>query len=138
MRARAGVGFAAAVLAMVACARDATADNPPKRDAPDYAGRPAPPPTPGEVLLWVPRVVFFPVYFTSEYLIRRPLGFLVTEAERANIPSVLYDFFAFGPEHKAGVLVPHLHRHLAEPPPVWVGMSPVPGGAVLGLQGTLP
>jgi hypothetical protein len=104
MRARAGAAFAAALLAMVACACDAAADDPPKRELPDYAGRPAPPPTPGEVLLWVPRVVFFPVYFTSEYLIRRPLGFLVTEAERANVPSVLYDFFAFGPEHKAGIV----------------------------------
>jgi undecaprenyl-diphosphatase len=37
-----------------------------------------------------------------------------------------------------GVLVPHLHRHVAEPPPVWVGVSPVPGGATLGLQGTMP
>jgi membrane-associated phospholipid phosphatase len=37
-----------------------------------------------------------------------------------------------------GVLVPHLHRHDAEPPPVWVGLSPVPGGATIGLQGALP
>jgi undecaprenyl-diphosphatase len=37
-----------------------------------------------------------------------------------------------------GVLVPHLHRHVAEPPPVWVGVSPVPGGAVIGLQGATP
>lgn len=27
-----------------------------------------------------------------------------------------------------GVLVPHLHRHQQEAPPVWVGAAPVPGG----------
>lgn len=34
-----------------------------------------------------------------------------------------------------GVLVPHLHRHKQEAPPVWVGVSPVPGGGSLSLQG---
>jgi membrane-associated phospholipid phosphatase len=34
-----------------------------------------------------------------------------------------------------GVLVPHLHRHTQEAPPVWVGVSPVPGGGSLSLQG---
>jgi hypothetical protein len=56
----------------------------------------------GDVALWVPRVVFFPLYLTSEYVIREPLGAAISAAERANIPSTLYDFFAFGPDHKAG------------------------------------
>ena len=34
-----------------------------------------------------------------------------------------------------GVLVPHLHRHQQEPPPVWIGVSPVPRGGSLSLQG---
>jgi membrane-associated phospholipid phosphatase len=35
-----------------------------------------------------------------------------------------------------GVLVPHLHRHPGEAPPVWIGLTPVPhGGAVVTLQG---
>jgi undecaprenyl-diphosphatase len=34
-----------------------------------------------------------------------------------------------------GVLVPHLHRHVSESPPVWIGVAPVPGGGTLGLQG---
>ncbi len=34
-----------------------------------------------------------------------------------------------------GVLVPHLHRHVQEAPPVWVGVSPLPGGGSLALQG---
>lgn len=37
-----------------------------------------------------------------------------------------------------GVLVPHLHRHTPESPPVWVGLAPVRGGAALNLQGTMP
>ncbi len=34
-----------------------------------------------------------------------------------------------------GVLVPHLHRHAQEAPPVWVGVAPERGGASLSLQG---
>jgi undecaprenyl-diphosphatase len=34
-----------------------------------------------------------------------------------------------------GVLVPHLHRHAQEAPPVWIGVSPLPGGASLELTG---
>jgi membrane-associated phospholipid phosphatase len=34
-----------------------------------------------------------------------------------------------------GVLVPHLHRHKEAPPPVWVGVAPVPRGASLSVQG---
>jgi hypothetical protein len=75
----------------------------PKRPVPDYDGRPEPT-TPGDVALWVPRVVLFPAYVVTEYVIRRPLGFLLTEAERAELPAALYDFFAFGAEHKAGIV----------------------------------
>jgi undecaprenyl-diphosphatase len=34
-----------------------------------------------------------------------------------------------------GVLVPHLHRHVSEAPPVWLGVALVPGGGSLSLQG---
>ena len=34
-----------------------------------------------------------------------------------------------------GVLVPHLHKHKQEAPPVWVGFAPAPGGGSLALQG---
>ena len=80
----------------------ASAEESPRRDRPDYAGRPPPGSTPGEVALWIPRVVFFPVYVTTECLIRVPLGAAISAAERANVPEALYDFFAFGPEHKSG------------------------------------
>jgi undecaprenyl-diphosphatase len=34
-----------------------------------------------------------------------------------------------------GILVPHLHRHKDEAPPVWIGVAPAPGGGSLSLQG---
>jgi hypothetical protein len=100
----AGPFLSALVLATsVLAANVAFADDPPKRPLPAYEGRPPPAPTPGEIALWVPRILFSPVYLTSEYLIRAPLGALISLAERSNIPQALYDFFAFGPDHKAGV-----------------------------------
>jgi len=71
---------------------------------PDYDGRGSPPTTAGEVALWVPRVLLAPLYLPTEYLIRRPLGAAITAAERADLPNILYDFFAFGPDHKAGIV----------------------------------
>lgn len=76
----------------------------PKRPLPDYDGRKPPPTTAGDVLLWVPRVLLFPPYLVAEYLIRKPLGFLISTAEREEIPRWLYDFFTFGSEHQAGVV----------------------------------
>jgi hypothetical protein len=75
-----------------------------ERPLPDYDGRDAPPATPGDVLLWVPRIVFFPVYLVAEYLIRAPLGFIIAGAERQGVPAWLYDVFTFGSEHQAGVV----------------------------------
>jgi len=76
----------------------------PKRALPDYDGRGKPPTTVGQDLLVVPRVLLSPVYFTTEYIIRKPLGTAIAAAERSNIPKVLYDFFLFGPDHKAGIV----------------------------------
>jgi hypothetical protein len=93
----------AALAGSASSSTPAAAGDPPKRPLPDYEGRPPAPATPGQTLLWIPRVAFSPVYFTTEYLLRRPLGAIVSAAERANVPSALYDFFAFGPDHKAGI-----------------------------------
>jgi hypothetical protein len=76
----------------------------PKRALPDYDGRGKPPTTVGEDLLVIPRVILSPVYLTTEYVIRRPLGTAIAAAERSNIPKQLYDFFLFGPDHKAGIV----------------------------------
>jgi hypothetical protein len=75
----------------------------PKRPLPDYDGSGPQPTTPGEVFLWIPRILLSPLYFTTEWLIRRPLGAAVSAAERADLPNTLYNFFAFGPDHKAGI-----------------------------------
>lgn len=74
----------------------------PKRPLPDYDGLPAEPASAAEVPLWGARVLLFPLYFTSEYLLRRPLGFLTIQAERIDLPRKAYNFFAFGPDHKLG------------------------------------
>jgi hypothetical protein len=75
----------------------------PKRALPDYGGEPSHA-SAGDAALWVPRVIFYPVYLVSEYVIRRPLGAAESAAERANLPGKIYDFFTFGPDHKAGFL----------------------------------
>lgn len=71
---------------------------------PDYDGRGEPPTTAGDVALWVPRVIFAPLYFVTEIVIRRPLGWLITTAEKKQWPSAIRDFFLFGPEKKAGIV----------------------------------
>jgi hypothetical protein len=76
----------------------------PKRQVPDYSGRGPDPTTGGEVALWVPRVILSPVYFVSEFIVRRPLSVVVPPIDKANIPRKTYDFFVFGVDHKAGIL----------------------------------
>lgn len=76
----------------------------PKRAVPDYDGRGDEPTTAGDVLLWVPRILLSPLYLVSEYVIRRPLGWLITTAEQKQWPSAIANFFTFGPEKTAGVV----------------------------------
>lgn len=73
------------------------------RPVPDYDGREQPT-TAGDVLIWVPRVILFPPYLVTEYLIRAPLGWVIAGAERAGVPAWLYDFFTFGPDHNGGIV----------------------------------
>ncbi len=75
----------------------------PERELPDYDGR-RDTTTAGDVLLWIPRVLLSPLYFVSEFVIRRPLGWFITTAERKQWPSAIANFFTFGPEKKAGVV----------------------------------
>src|SRR5690606_23529238 len=51
----------------------------------------------------VPRVILFPPYVLAQFVVRRPLGWLIAGAERAGVPAWLYDFFTFD-EHRAGVV----------------------------------
>jgi len=83
---------------------------PEKRPVPDYDGRGKKPTTASDVLLWPPRIVVFPLYLTSEYVIRRPLGALTTTAEKHHWPTKLIDFFTFDEEHKSGIIPTGLYE----------------------------
>jgi hypothetical protein len=74
-----------------------------KRPLPDYGDRSEPEDKTLRAALWVPRALLYPVYLSTEYLVRRPLGKLLTVAEAAGVPALLYDILAFGPDHKAGI-----------------------------------
>jgi hypothetical protein len=120
----------------------------PKRPVPDYDGRGPPRPKPGDAFLWVPRVLLSPAYLAVEYLVREPLSVAVPAAEHADLPRKVYDFFTFGPDHKAGFFPvafvefdfnpsvgvyafwddagfagDSLHLHVEAWPPDWVGGS---------------
>lgn len=66
-----------------------------ERTPPDFDGR-EDPTTAGEVALWVPRILLSPLYLVSEYVIRRPLGLLVSAIEENDLPALLLNFFSFG------------------------------------------
>lgn len=120
----------------------------PKRRVPDYDGRGPPRRPAADAALWVPRVVLSPAYLVTEYVVRQPLRVAVTAAEHEDLPRKVYDVFAFGPRHTAGVLPvalvefnfnpsvgvyafwddagfegDHLRLHFETWPPDWVGGS---------------
>lgn len=75
-----------------------------KRPVPDYDGRGGVPKTPGQKALIVPRVLLFPAYLVSEYLVRRPLEAGLTYVEKAGWPAAIYDFLALGESHPIGAV----------------------------------
>jgi hypothetical protein len=74
-----------------------------ERPVPDYDGR-EDRTTAGDVLIWVPRVVLSPLYFVSEFVVRRPLGWVATTAEKHKWPSIVANFLTFGPQEKMGII----------------------------------
>lgn len=72
-----------------------------RRAVPDYDGRPEVPDESDSVGIWALRVIFFPAYLVSEYVVRRPLGWATIAAERANLYTWVIDVFTFGPERNA-------------------------------------
>ena len=66
------------------------------RPVPSYDGREEAAPTAGEVLIWVPRAIFYPVYLVTEYLVRWPVGTTVTWIEREHVLERIAGFFAVG------------------------------------------
>ncbi|MGB0678778.1 MAG: BamA/TamA family outer membrane protein [Polyangiales bacterium] len=75
-----------------------------RRAMPDYDGRPGPHLTLGEKLLWVPRVLFYPVHLVAEYGLRWPLGLAISSAEEGEVPAKIIDFFTFGEDDNITVL----------------------------------
>ncbi|MBI2895586.1 MAG: BamA/TamA family outer membrane protein [Deltaproteobacteria bacterium] len=98
-----GWPLAVAALLAVSIAGAAARADEEKRPVPDYDGRPDPGPDAGEVLVWVPRVILFPAYLTTEYLIRWPLGRLITWLEREKVVQQAYGIFTFGTGGTLGV-----------------------------------
>ncbi len=66
-----------------------------KRPKPNYAGRKSPRPTAGEVLIWIPRVIFFPIHVTLEYVLRWPLVRFMSFLEKHHVIDHIGDFFKF-------------------------------------------
>ncbi|MEM6791308.1 MAG: BamA/TamA family outer membrane protein [Myxococcota bacterium] len=75
-----------------------------KRAVPNYDGREDEPVDAGDVLIWIPRGLFFPVYLVSEYVIRKPVGALVTAIDENDVPDIVGDFFTFGPNDSYGLV----------------------------------
>ncbi len=74
----------------------ARADEVERREIPNYDGRPAVGDDAIDVLLWIPRVITSPLYVVSEYLIRRPVGWLITALEQSDAVRYLLGLFTFG------------------------------------------
>lgn len=81
---------------------------PPKRRLPDYDGRGPRATTLGDAALWVPRILVAPAYLTTEYLLRRPLGGLISGVERDHLAQKAVYVFSLGGKDKVG-LVPTLY-----------------------------
>ncbi|MCA9608459.1 MAG: hypothetical protein KC619_22800, partial [Myxococcales bacterium] len=75
-----------------------------RRERPDYSGRGDPPRDPADDVLWIPRILFSPLYVISEYLLRQPIGAIVTEIERSHLFDTFFDFFTWGDDRQAGLV----------------------------------
>ena len=73
--------------------------DPEKRPVPDYDGRGNVDAHPARRWSWIPRIVLFPAYIVEEYALRRPIGWVVSKAERDRWLDTAIDTFSFGPQH---------------------------------------
>lgn len=76
----------------------------PKREVPNYDGLGMPNVSSDNFGVWLARILLSPLYFTSEFILRRPIGAAVTGAERGNLPEKLYNFFSYGPKNSFGFI----------------------------------
>jgi hypothetical protein len=73
-----------------------------RRPLPPYSGKPRPSPTAGESLIWIPRVLFYPVHLVLEYGVRLPILTGITFAEEHYLFERVKRVFTFN-EGKGGV-----------------------------------
>ena len=73
-----------------------------KRPLPDYDGRPSESTSAGEALIWIPRVIFYPVHAVLEYAVRIPIVYTVRFAEEHYLIQKITRFFTFN-EGKGGL-----------------------------------
>ncbi len=74
-----------------------------KREPTDYDGRPDVT-SAAEDALWIPRVLFFPVYIVTEYFLRVPLGALTVAVEENDVIATIQNFFFFGPDKNIAII----------------------------------
>lgn len=96
--------IASLLLALLVSPASAREPAQPDRVVPDYDGRPDAPPTPGQRALWVPRVILAPVWVVNEFVLRRPLEFLVLAAERGDAIQKLRYALTFGSGGRVGLV----------------------------------
>jgi hypothetical protein len=101
--------LAAALVPGLARADAAPADLPsippsPRRALPAYRGRPPAPAGVGDVLWWVPRVLLFPAYLVTDFVVRRPLGALTVAVEGANSAGTTAGELSFGTGSRSGLV----------------------------------
>ncbi|WP_236518255.1 hypothetical protein [Sandaracinus amylolyticus] len=88
---------------------------PPDRPVPDYDGLPERGDDAGDVFLWTARVLTSPLYLVSEYVLRRPIGWALTELERHKIIERLVSFFRFGPNNEITLMPTFLYEFGFQP-----------------------
>lgn len=67
---------------------------PEKRPVPDYDGRGPEPSTLERDLLWIPRIALAPLYLVSEFLVRRPIGAILSALEHDKTTQKVLSLFA--------------------------------------------
>lgn len=90
------------------------------REMPNWDGRGETPTAPGERALWIPRVLLAPLYFIAEYVVRRPIGALLTFLERHELTNL--DLFNFGPGDRMK-LIPTFSLQTGQRPTVGLAYS---------------
>ena len=89
------LAFALALIGAITLGAAPLARGDDKRPVPDYDGR-GNPDADESWAVWIPRAVLTPAYLVHEYAVRRPLGALITRAERGRWMSTIHDLLTFG------------------------------------------